>query len=178
MRCDECGRREASIRYTEMVDGGLSTWNLCEECARARGVTGGLTSLAGPLVDILMSLLGDSEETSVSLDDQEGPVCPQCGMRYGEFRSTGRLGCGACYGSFGERLLPLIRRIHESTRHVGRVPPGFSARAGARGELRRLEAELERAVRHEEYERAAELRDLIGVKRAELERPEGEDVDV
>ncbi|MCK4409587.1 MAG: hypothetical protein KAW67_05850, partial [Candidatus Eisenbacteria sp.] len=57
MKCERCGSRTATVRYTEVVDGSLTTWQLCEECASERGVTGSLTSLAGPLVNILMGLL-------------------------------------------------------------------------------------------------------------------------
>lgn len=178
MTCDECGERAATIRYTEMVNGGLSAWNLCDECARRRGVTGSLSSLAAPLVNILMGLLGESDEPAGPGGAAGGPTCPQCAESYGEFRATGRLGCGACYESFRDELLPLIRRIHGSTDHVGRVPPGLPITAESRRELRRLEAELERAVKREEYERAAELRDLIKAKQAEVAPSGTKDVDV
>ncbi len=178
MKCDECAERVATIRYTEMADGGLSVWNLCDECARKRGVTGSLSSLAAPLVNILMGLLGESGESARPGERPGGPTCPQCAMSYAEFRATGHLGCGACYESFREELLPLIRRIPGGTEHVGRVPPGLPADAETRRELRRFETELERAVKREEYERAAELRDLIRAKRARIASPETHDVDV
>lgn len=177
MTCDECGDRQATIRYTEMVDGRLSAWNLCEECARKKGVTGSLSSLAAPLVNILMGLLDESRDDDRS-GEGEGPTCPQCGMSYREFRSSGRLGCGVCYDSFKDELLPLVRRIHGSTRHVGRVPRGLHADSETRKELRRLEAELERAVKGEEYERAAELRDLIRSRKGETATSETSGVDV
>lgn len=165
MTCDECGERPANIRYTEMVDGELLTWQLCEECARARGVGTGLSSIAGPLVNILMGLLEEAGGAEHDRDDA-GPVCPQCGMSYAEFRRTGRVGCGVCYRSFVDELKPLLRRVHGSTEHVGKFPPGLSDELVSRHEIRRLRSELDRAVRHEEYERAAELRDLLHAKEA------------
>ncbi len=160
MICAECGERPATVRYTEMVDGKLSTWELCEECARKRGVGTGLSSVAGPLVNILMGLL---EETVAADRDLEtsGPTCPQCGLSYEDFRRSGRLGCGVCYESFAEELEPLLRRVHGSTEHVGRFPQEVSDEVASRHELRRMRTELEAAVRKEDYERAAELRDLI-----------------
>ena len=176
--CDECGERPATIRYTEMVDGALSTWSLCDECAARRGVTGGLSSLTTPLVNILMGLLGESTDAAVEAEHGGGTTCPQCSMSYGEFRAEGRLGCGACYDAFKRELLPLIRRIHGSTEHVGRVPPGLSGDVESRRDLRRMEMDLERAVRQEEYERAAELRDLIRTRREETALSGIEGVDV
>jgi protein arginine kinase activator len=175
MDCEACGERPATIRYAEMVDGQLSTWNLCEECAREKGVTGSLSSFATPLVNVLMGLLGEPAER-----EAEAPVasCPQCGMSYQDFRRTGRLGCAACYDTFGAELRPLLRRIHGSTQHAGRVPSTHADDAAVRNEVRRLKADLARAVGHEEYERAAEIRDAIRRKEAGAERSEKADVDV
>ena len=175
MNCDVCGKRAATIRYAEMVDGELSTWNLCEECAREKGVTGSLTSFAAPLVNVLMGLLGESVERG---SDEPLRACPRCGMSYQDFRRTGRLGCAACYDAFADELRPLLRRIHGSTQHTGRIPATHADDVVMRSELRRLRADLERAVRREEYERAAEIRDLIHGKEAGAAPSEKRDVDV
>jgi protein arginine kinase activator len=164
--CGECGQKPATIRYTEMVGGELRAWDLCEDCARARGVGTGLSSIAGPLVNILMGLLEDVE-ASAEGPRETGPACPQCGLTYGEFRSSGRLGCGACYESFADELKPLLRRVHGSTEHVGRFPSELSDELVSKRELRKLKAELESAIRREDYERAAVLRDRIHAKEAD-----------
>jgi len=157
--CGDCGERAATVRYTEMRDGELYAVRLCEECARKRGVGAGLSSFAGPLVNILMGLLADSMEQG---GESRGVVdCPQCGTSYSDFRASGRLGCAGCYEAFGEELKPLLRRVHGSTRHIGRCPAGDAEDASRRAELRRLRAELRAAVRREDYETAAELRDQI-----------------
>jgi protein arginine kinase activator len=94
-------------------------------------------------------------------------ACDECGMTFADFRRTGRLGCGACYDRFAVELAPLLRRIHGSETHLGRTPAEFEARFARREELRRLKADLRRAVFREEYERAAELRDAIrSIRRA------------
>jgi len=164
MNCERCGSRTATVRYAEVVDGSLTTWHLCETCAGERGVAGSLTSLTGPLVDILMGLLesgGEAEPKGV------GSVCPRCGLTYGEFRRVGRLGCGTCYESFGSELRPLLRRIHGSTKHTGCVPSEVSGDHMRLGEIRKLKVELTRAVAEEDYERAAELRDDIRSRECE-----------
>jgi len=173
LKCEACGRKPATYRYCEMVDGELVTLHLCEDCAREKGVA----ALAAPLVNILMGLLGGGSVGGRE-DEETGTVCPRCGLSFAEFRRKGRLGCGACYDSFRDDLKVLLRRIHGSTSHVGRVPRALSDGVEHERELRRLRAELRSAVQREEYERAAELRDLI----REKERagpPEGKhDVDV
>ncbi|MBD3368163.1 MAG: hypothetical protein GF405_08355 [Candidatus Eisenbacteria bacterium] len=167
--CDRCGKAPAAVHYAEVVDGRLSVWALCETCAHERGVATTLPSFAGPLVGILMGLLEDDSLEETPPD----AACDECGMSYADFRRTGRLGCGACYDRFSSELAPLLRRIHGSTQHLGRMPSGFEAQSVRREELRRLKADLRRAVFREEYERAAELRDAI----RSIERASGEEGD-
>ena len=177
MTCEDCGRRPATVRYTEAVDGHSSTWNLCEECARARGVTGALPNLAGPLVGMLMGLLAESVGEPELGESSREAACSRCGTTSVDFRRTGRLGCAECYRVFRAELVPLLRRIHGSTEHRGKVPDSRSKSIESERELRRLRAELGRAVRREEYERAAELRDLIRAKEDALREDGPEDVD-
>jgi len=78
-----------------------------------------------------------------------------------------RLGCEECYIAFAERLLPVLKRVHNATRHTGHVPP--SGRDSARDfELQRLRRELKQAIHNEDYERAAAVRDRIRAAGGEL----------
>ena len=175
MMCESCQRRTATVQYAEVVGGQMTTYNLCDECARKRGVAMSLAPFAGPLVNILMGLL---EETGGRDEaEQQGPVCPGCGLSYSEFRRSGRLGCPKCYESFADELKPLIRRIHGSTRHAGTAPDSLVEDAGSRTQMRRLKSELDDAVRREEYERAAELRDRIRDIERGMAADGGADVD-
>ena len=174
MKCERCGKRTATVRYAEVVDGSLTTWHLCEECASERGVTGSLTSLAGPLVNILMGLLEGGGE---AVPPEPDPTCPRCGLSYGEFRRLGRLGCGTCYDAFGTQLRPLLRRIHGSTEHTGCVPAEVSEDHQRRKEIVRLKRKLARAVQLEDYELAAALRDTIRSVEGEMGSAQTVDVD-
>ena len=174
MKCERCRSRTATVRYAEVVDGSPTTWHLCEKCAGDRGVAGSLTSLTGPMVDILMGLLescGEAESAGAS------SACPRCGLTYEKFRRVGRLGCGTCYESFGSELRPLLRRIHGSTEHAGCVPSEVLGDHMSLGEIRELKLELTRAVAAEDYERAAELRDDIRSRECEPGTAETADVD-
>jgi len=163
--CTDCGNRQAVVTYTEFADGKATAWNLCEECAARRGVSASLSSLSGPLVNILMGLLEEAGREGAA---EPGPTCDGCGLSLAEFRKRGRLGCPACYAAFHDELASLVRRIHGSTEHAGRVPGSLESLEGPRREVLRLRAELERAVKREEYERAASLRDLIRQKEESL----------
>ena len=95
--------------------------------------------------------------------EQDKPVgCQTCGGTWAEFREKGLLGCPDCYSTFEEQLTPLLSRAHEGgTHHVGRVPKRAGVAAGLHRELSTLRRELEEAIRAEEYERAAAIRDRI-----------------
>jgi protein arginine kinase activator len=92
-------------------------------------------------------------------------TCPDCGVRFMEFRTGGRLGCPTDYQAFARGLLPLILRSHGATRHVGKVP-GRRAPASDRARLR-LRSEFRAAIAREDYEQAARLRDQLRSKDAD-----------
>ena len=38
MLCDNCGKREANVRYSENINGRVKQMNLCEECSKKLGI--------------------------------------------------------------------------------------------------------------------------------------------
>ena len=94
--------------------------------------------------------------------------CPSCGLSYEDFKKKGRLGCGKCYETFRRSLLPLLKKIHSATTHVGKTPASLEKRASSQLKTEELYQRLRRTIQLEEYEEAAKLRDQI----KELERKE------
>jgi protein arginine kinase activator len=104
--------------------------------------------------------LAEDDEEIAALNQRE---CPQCGLKFVEFRNTGRLGCPHDYEAFGEELTPLLENIHGDTRHCGKTPRRLPQTRQAQSELTRLRRALQQAVTQEAYEEAARLRDQIRV---------------
>jgi protein arginine kinase activator len=149
MLCQACESKPATIHLTEIDADRKNELHLCEECAHEKGLTHG-----GPIPSGLA--LFAAEKTRAS-----DLRCPECGISFEEFRVKGRLGCPRDYEVFARELAPLLEKIHGAQRHVGRLPRGTPGDA-ARGEvLRRLRRDLARAVKEENYEEAARLRDEI-----------------
>ena len=48
--------------------------------------------------------------------------CEVCGIKFVDFRNTGRLGCPHDYQEFRDELMPLLENIHGETRHCGKTP--------------------------------------------------------
>lgn len=162
MQCDICGKVEATVHLTEIVDNKISKLHLCEECARRKGAEMeehfGLTDLLAGLADF---------GTKASPQKEKALKCPKCSMTYEDFKKAGRLGCSECYTSFEESLVPLIKRIHGSAEHIGKSPARVFEKAqpkkaaGKVDKREELKSRLQRAIKMEEFEEAARLRDKI-----------------
>jgi protein arginine kinase activator len=159
MQCQLCGKRPAIVHFTEIVNNKKSEYHVCEKCAEERGYSVPLLKSKFSVGDLLAGMV---DQTGVGEEGKVGRVqCPRCGLVYSNFRETGRLGCSECYGTFRTQLRPLLRRIHGSTKHVGKSPVKDSVRAALRREVQRLHEDLQRAIEREEFEAAASLRDQI-----------------
>lgn len=158
MLCDHCGENEAVIHLTQIVNNEMGTFHLCEACAAEKGLEPEPGVENAPLTDFLAQLSKGEPET----EEQQPSVCDFCGMTLASFKKSGRLGCPHCYVTFDSHLRSLFRRLHGASQHVGKVylPPN-PKEAEKTEQLVRLRQKLDAAVRREEFERAAELRDQI-----------------
>jgi protein arginine kinase activator len=156
MLCDICGKKQATVHLTEIVDDQMTELHLCESCARDKSIQ--MEQHFG-IADLLAGLADLGEKLDVAPDI--GAKCSNCGMTYKDFKKIGRFGCSDCYEAFKENLAPLLKRIHGSSQHVGRLPIRAKKVTKFRSELQELRARLQRAIQMEEFEEAASLRDKI-----------------
>ena len=168
MMCERCQQREATIHLSQTQNGQTSEQHLCEVCAKELGLDTSLESVFDNFLG--QSVFGASifnttggipifgQPTSKSL------VCPSCGLSYDEFRSSGLFGCSHCYEAFADRLDPVFRRVQGGTRHVGHKlleNPEVKESQARRHQIAELRQALAKAVKTEQYEEAARLRDEI-----------------
>ncbi|MGE5484216.1 MAG: UvrB/UvrC motif-containing protein [Ignavibacteriales bacterium] len=160
MLCEECGKRPATVHVQKIVNGQKSESHLCQECATSKGE---LNIFLQPFSvnSLLSAMLGAEAASPKAVTGEKGTRCSVCGLGYEDFARIGKLGCGNCYEAFQKPLGGLLRRIHGSDRHVGKVPTKGDQGASARRELEDLRTQLSRAVEAEEYEKAAAIRDKI-----------------
>ncbi|MBE5971413.1 MAG: excinuclease ABC subunit B [Lachnoclostridium sp.] len=190
MLCEQCKKREATVKYVEVVNGVKTEHNLCGACASQLDIGPFSAMFEGEisLASLLSGLLGiqDTEKKDGRFAEV---VCPNCGTTYESFVETSRFGCADCYSVFGPLLGENIRHLQGSDRHVGKRPEHVlreeAAKAQARAEeeingsggqedsasklpeltreeqIRLLQARIKDALRREDYEEAAVLRDAI-----------------
>jgi protein arginine kinase activator len=153
MKCNKCPK-VATLHITEVItEDQFEEHHLCEDCAQKYLYEPGPNppKLPGAAIE-------EGEESGVGLMGRE---CPVCGMKFVDFRNSGRLGCPHDYEAFKEDLMPLLENIHGDTRHCGKTPRRLPQAKQTQSELAQLRKQLQQAVHKEAYEEAAELRDRI-----------------
>jgi len=160
MQCEICQNREATIHLTEISEGVRTETHLCEQCAHEQVV--GVKSYI-PLNELLSNLLSITPKDQASAEAGESELlCPHCGYTMDEFREKAVLGCPYDYEVFEKSLLPLIKKAHDGAKeHCGKVPSKMPKDSKRQIEIARLRRQLDEAVRAEDYELAAKLRDKL-----------------
>ena len=156
MLCDICGKNQATVHLTEIIDNQMNELHLCEECARQKSAQMeqqfGLSDLLAGLADFEKSPK-DMDTTSLK--------CANCKLSYADFKKIGRLGCSECYSAFKKYLAPLLKRIHGSVIHVGKSPAKITKVSKKKPDLQELRLQLQKAIDTEAFEEAAQIRDQI-----------------
>jgi protein arginine kinase activator len=154
MKCQKCAKA-ATLHITEVIgEEQIEELHLCEECAQkylyepSQKQTGIKTASGLP---------GDEVDEPASLHRE----CDVCGVKFVDFRNSGRLGCPHDYEVFRDDLLPLLENIHGETKHCGKTPRRLPQNKQMQSELIQLRKKLLQAVNKEAYEEAAKLRDQI-----------------
>ena len=180
MLCQNCGKKEVNFRYTQIVNGVKKEMALCEDCARKLGLYNDMDfSMPISMSSFLGDMLGNYEEAFLpSFSSVATSKCNTCGTDYDEFIERGLLGCENCYDVFSNKIDSLLKNIHGSNRHVGRISKFIESNNNlnefnkAEKELKNnkqeevskieeLKEKLNKAIKEERYEDAAKIRDEI-----------------
>lgn len=153
MVCDSCHQREASIHVSQVTEGNSRELHLCEACAEASGLN---VKNVMSIPEILFGMAGVGETA-----ESARRSCPQCHLRGTDFRKGGRLGCEVCYRTFEEELNPMLAAMHKGVTHKGKVPEVQRHASETEAKLGQLRRELDHAVKREDYEEAARVRDRL-----------------
>jgi protein arginine kinase activator len=163
MLCSICKEREATVHLTQIAGDKVQKVDLCEECAKHKGVN---DPTGFSLADLLLGI-GASQEFEQAAGGAQ-VKCPKCGFTQADFKKAGRLGCPECYTTFAEGLEGLLKSMHKGTRHAGKVPLALQQTRDLSDRLKLLQKKLAEAVAQENFEQAASLRDEIRQMTARL----------
>ncbi|MDR7867624.1 MAG: UvrB/UvrC motif-containing protein [Sporomusaceae bacterium] len=171
MLCDDCKEKQASVHITKINNNQKTEKHLCDTCAEKAGELSFSTDANFAFQDFLKGMMGAS--LAGPPQHRSETACPNCGLTYGDFGRSGKIGCGECYTAYGDRLEPLLRRIHGTSAHTGKVPRRGGGKLALRQRLRQLRSELDRHVGREEYEQAAKVRDEIKALEGQINAEKG-----
>lgn len=163
MKCQKCGANNANTHVKTIINGEFKEYDLCSDCAKKMGYTNVFSDMEDEFSNFLGSFFGN-----VLPARTQATRCEFCGTTYPEIAKTGHVGCAKCYDVFADELYPSIRRIHGNTTHCGKnSKQAENAKAEKPVEqtkedkIKALKAELDKAVKEQNFEHAAELRDKI-----------------
>jgi protein arginine kinase activator len=147
MKCELCGADSAKYKYYEVDSDTVREIDICEQCAREKGV--GIKS----------------KEDSVMI---ESGVCPACGLTFREYKDSGSLGCVECYKSFNDQIKVFLKESQLGVKHKGKEPIRNSKVIFVKKEILEMKKELDNYVEDEKFEEAVKLRDKIEARKEEL----------
>ena len=153
MLCEKCGKNNATVLYTQIINGKKSSINICSQCASGESLFENFGSL--------LSFGGRNEQTS---------ACPLCKTTLAEFTRKGRMGCGKCYDTFRNQAKTMLQKIHGTPVHSvfeekkEQAEINKEASPKKKSEIDILKERLQEAISKENYEEAAKIRDEIREK--------------
>lgn len=148
MFCDKCGKNYATTHIKTVVNGVVIEQNLCSQCANE--TTFGANSIS----QMISTMLGTAPF------EKSSKKCAGCGADFSLISKTGKMGCSECYKTFKNELLPYLKRIHGSVKHVGNTPDSSFLETKV-DTIENLKVKLKNLIEEENYEQAAVVRDKI-----------------
>lgn len=155
MLCQSCGQNHATTHIKTIVNGELAEISLCQECAQKLGYSSFFGGFGMDFDTFLGSLMGSGKV------QKNKKRCNCCGSTFEDIAKSGKVGCAACYDVFYDDLLPSIQRIHGKTNHIGKLAKSAGAEVKVKNTITKYKEELTQAIKAQEFEKAAELRDKI-----------------
>ena len=177
MLCDNCGKREANVRYSEIINGRKKELHLCEECSKKLGIENMDFNMPIDFSSFFGGLLEDfgTNDFMPLFNEVKQLKCDNCGYTFEDIVNTGKLGCENCYSVFEDRLDPIIKKIQGSNKHLGRTGKIIDSKISEKinnkdsktennkdvSKVEKLQNDLKKAIKEEKYEEAAKIRDEI-----------------
>jgi protein arginine kinase activator len=163
MKCELSNKNEATLLVIQISNGIPKEMHICEECAKednnkAFDIPLSFQDFFQGILDII-SMQSKATHNN-SNEEVQNVSCSVCGMTYEEFKNKGRLGCENCYAAF-EQLDTIIKNMHGSNKHMGKIPNRGQKDLMLKRKLEILKKNLSEAIKSEEYEDAARIRDEI-----------------
>lgn len=164
MKCDGCKKNEATLVLHMIANGQVATRSLCMDCAKKAH-----EEMAQAFSTMGMTLSGmDELGAAAPREELHVPrmICAACRTAYENIDHDTVFGCPQCYQAFHERVVSYLSGLKgpeqrpETVQAISMEPVPMTEND--------LKEQLSEALKAEDYEQAASLRDRL----KELSRPQ------
>ena len=161
VKCQMCNKNPAVILIHQTINNKKKEINLCETCAFMSGfIEEKNDNIEFNLSKFILSGLTFREkDNKTSLRK----TCPVCGTTLLTINKEKRCGCSECYTVFRRELKRKFRKYYKVTVHKGKYPKRLKIFKKYLFDIRELKEKLKTAIKVEDYESAAALRDKISI---------------
>ena len=179
MICKRCGKNNAEIYYKQTVNGNTQEYALCSKCAEELKKEGKLNIKIPSLFDDFDfgfgtdGIFGMNNMFGLPHDTRKAQItekkkCTLCSSTFDDLVKNGKVGCAECYKVFADELQRSVESIHGKAKYIGKKPKKFKAKDTKQDKLKALKNEMKAAVKAQEFEKAAQLRDEIRALESEI----------
>lgn len=166
MRCQNCNKNQATVRYTQIINGKKTEMHLCEKCSNELGINNYSFNMPIDFSSFLSDFMDDYNIPT--LVKPQKLKCEKCNMTYDEFLNIGKFGCSNCYNTFSSKIDSILKKINGANRYLGEKSLKENNNIEFKKESKiendeiiKLREQLKVAIKKEEYEEAAKIRDKI-----------------
>ena len=161
MKCDGCKKNEANLVLHMITNGQVATRSLCMECAKKAHEE---MTQAFSTMGMTMAGLDDMrpENTETQRESLRLPrmICASCRTAYEDIDHDTVFGCPQCYQAFHGQVIDYLSSLKEQEEPARAAvePLGMDPAPVTESDLRER---LNDALKTEDYEQAASLRDRL-----------------
>lgn len=167
MLCDNCGKNEANIKLTQIINGKKTEMVICEECGKNLGISSMDFEMPIDISNFLGDFISEYDNSNyIPFNSLSTELkCNKCNMTYEEFLNNGKFGCEECYKTFENKIDILLKKIQGTEKYLGRrVNHNKNNKVQdikIDNKKEELQKKLKQAIKEEKYEDAAKIRDEI-----------------
>lgn len=162
MLCQKCHKKIATVRYAEVIDGHVTEIHLCSDCLIEvqKNPKGFNFASTEPQVQV-KERREDTE--SITKKTKTKTLCSVCGTQINYIHEKNKVGCFTCFKSFGPEIESVLEVIQGGSSHIGKKLHYANDEERVRAQilLDTKKALIRQAIKSEDYESAAKLRDEI-----------------
>ncbi|MGL4853696.1 MAG: UvrB/UvrC motif-containing protein, partial [Lentisphaeria bacterium] len=117
-----------------------------------------------------------AEQEALEIKGDVTTACKNCGATLAEIKAKGEVGCEHCYTHFATILSEVLQHLHRGVVHIPRDGENINTDANASKavnitlEIAQKQRELDGAVKSENFEKAAKLRDEISILKEKVNK--------